>query len=146
MITKTYDLKTQWKQLNEEIYDQYRKIARVMKVEKPKGQTGTRILQNKFTNQFIICIENVDFERNIAKIEINDSDEASEFAMDYLDNQVKRFNKLQDRIQEHKDQEKHKEKLMGFLDKLPETVSEGVKRYRTRERKLGTEKNDKNNK
>lgn len=103
-MIKTYDLKKQWKQLNEEIYEQHRKITTIMKIEKPKGRTRTRILQNKFTKQFVICTEEPDFERNIATIEINDSDEASEFAMDYLDMQMKRFNKVQDRIQEHKDQ------------------------------------------
>lgn len=138
-MIKTYDLKTQWKQLNDEVYKQYRKIARIIKIKRPKGQTGTRILQNKSTSEFVICTEDLDFKRNIAKIEINDSDEASEFATDYLDMKMKIFNKVQDRIQEHRDQEQHKLKLTSFFDELPETVSEGVKRYQNRENKLGEE-------
>ncbi len=68
----TYYLKNQWKQLNEDFYSKHRKIATILQIQTIKGKIRSRILQNKETNTFVICVEKQDFENNKVTIECYD--------------------------------------------------------------------------
>jgi hypothetical protein len=63
-MIKKYDLKTQQRQLQEEVYDKYYKITRIISLETQYMRTRTRIFQNKTTKRFVLCTENLDFKKN----------------------------------------------------------------------------------
>lgn len=83
-MNKTYSTKTGYGQIYVQLYENFRDIKTLLKCQKKGSFYRMRILQNRFTNKFCLCDEQIDYQKETATINMQVDEKAHEYCEELL--------------------------------------------------------------
>ncbi|MFW5977418.1 MAG: hypothetical protein ACOCQQ_02800 [Candidatus Nanoarchaeia archaeon] len=83
-MIRTYSTTKNYQAIYSQLYENFKDIHTLLKCQKKDSFYQMRILQNRFTNKFCLCDEQVDYTKKTAKIQMQVDDKAHIYCEELL--------------------------------------------------------------